>query len=151
MKAKTSLIMQVTQFLTVCRAYNLAEALHISSPLRSPSPAKRRASSIPSRAHGHHHGPTTNHDQVTYDHPLPRPLAHSHEGPVPSAAALAARPHSPRAPTYAEADQARQTSRKDRTKQVQYLTMGMAQSVIIPTVLCHLTDQSNDRQPHRVL
>src|SRR5262249_6263007 len=34
----------LAQFLTLCRASNLAEALRISSPLHSPSPAKRRAS-----------------------------------------------------------------------------------------------------------
>ena len=43
---------------------------------------------------------TTNHYQVTYDHPLPRPLAQSREGPVPSAAALAVRPHSPPTPQH---------------------------------------------------
>jgi|SRR6266567_1721192 len=38
-------------------------------------------------------------------------------------------------PASAEADQPRYTSRKDRTKQVQYVPMGMAHSVIVPTVL----------------
>ena len=48
------------QFLTRCSASTLAEKLTTCSPLQSPSPAKTRTSSRPSRAHGHHLRPSTN-------------------------------------------------------------------------------------------
>src|SRR5712691_5801251 len=41
----------VAQFLTLCRASNLAEARRLSSPFESPSHEKRRASTMPPRAH----------------------------------------------------------------------------------------------------
>ena len=47
------------QWLTRCRASHLAEAQRLSSALLRPSPAKRRASSRSSRAHGHHLRPST--------------------------------------------------------------------------------------------
>src|SRR5207248_1686954 len=44
----------------LCSASNLAEARRVPSLWQDPSPAKTRASSIPARAHGHHHQPSTN-------------------------------------------------------------------------------------------
>src|SRR6266704_5219093 len=41
-----------------CRALNLAKARRPSSPLQGSSPAKTRASSRPSLAHGHHLRPS---------------------------------------------------------------------------------------------
>jgi energy-coupling factor transporter ATP-binding protein EcfA2 len=48
------------QFLTLCSASNLAGARRISSPWQGSSPAKTRASSMPSRAHGPHLRRSTN-------------------------------------------------------------------------------------------
>src|SRR5215475_10917288 len=42
----------VAHFLSVCRAYNLAEARGIASPVQGASPALTSAASRPSRAHG---------------------------------------------------------------------------------------------------
>ena len=53
-------VSRFAQFITVCSAYNLAEARHISSPVQGSSPAKTWASSRTSRAHGHHLRPSTN-------------------------------------------------------------------------------------------
>jgi hypothetical protein len=50
----------VAQFLTLCSASTLAEALRLSLPLQSLSPAKRRASSMSPRAYVHHRRPSTN-------------------------------------------------------------------------------------------
>src|SRR2546426_2507203 len=49
----------VAQFITLCSASNLAGTRRISSPWQGSSPAKTRASSRPSRAHGHHLRPST--------------------------------------------------------------------------------------------
>jgi len=51
--------MEVAQFLSVCRADNLAEARDIASPMQGASPAKTSASSRPSRVHGPHLRPAT--------------------------------------------------------------------------------------------
>jgi hypothetical protein len=48
------LITDLAQYLTLCRAYNLAEARRLASPVHSPSRAKRRASSRPPRVHVPH-------------------------------------------------------------------------------------------------
>jgi hypothetical protein len=48
------LITDLAQCLTRCRAYNLAEARRLASPVHSPSRAKRRASSRPPRVHVPH-------------------------------------------------------------------------------------------------
>src|SRR6266446_8492988 len=56
----TSLLTGNALFLTLCSASNLAEALRISSLLQGPSPAKRRAASMPPRTHGHDLQPSTN-------------------------------------------------------------------------------------------
>ena len=50
----------VAQFLTLCRAYNLAEAPCLFSPGQGASPTKMRASSKPSRAHRPHRQFSTN-------------------------------------------------------------------------------------------
>jgi hypothetical protein len=47
-------------FLTLCRASNLRAARRIPSPWQGAAPAKTRASSRPSGAHGHHLRPATN-------------------------------------------------------------------------------------------
>src|SRR5262249_56834536 len=58
-------ISEVAQFITVCGASNLVEARCISSPLQGSSPAKTRAFSRPSRAHGHHLRPSTNCEKLS--------------------------------------------------------------------------------------
>jgi hypothetical protein len=50
----------VAQFIRLCSTSNLAEARCISSPWQGASPAKTRAASRPSRAHGYHLRPSTN-------------------------------------------------------------------------------------------
>ena len=51
---------RVAQFITLCSAYNLAEARCISCPLLGSSLAKTQTFSRPSRAHGHPLRPSTN-------------------------------------------------------------------------------------------
>src|SRR5216683_6818906 len=51
---------QFAQFLTLCSAYNLEEARRVSSLWHGASPAKTRASSMPSCAHGLHLRRSTN-------------------------------------------------------------------------------------------
>jgi hypothetical protein len=53
-------VTRFAQFIILCSASNLAEVRCISSPRQSASPAKTRASSGLSRAHGHHLRPSTN-------------------------------------------------------------------------------------------
>ena len=58
-------ITSVAQCLTPCSAYNLAGIRRISSPMQGLWPAQTRASSRPSRAHGHHFRPSTNCDRLS--------------------------------------------------------------------------------------
>jgi hypothetical protein len=56
---------EVAQFLTLCRASHLAEARRLSAPWQGASPAQTRASSRPSRAHGHHLRPSTHCEKLS--------------------------------------------------------------------------------------
>ena len=58
-------VFDFTQFLTLCRAENPAEARYLSAPLQGSSPAKTRTSSRPSRAHGHHLRPSPNCEKLS--------------------------------------------------------------------------------------
>ena len=53
------------QFITHCSASTLTEKRTIFSPCQSPSPAKTRPPSRPSRARGHHFRPSTNCEKLS--------------------------------------------------------------------------------------
>jgi hypothetical protein len=58
---------RVAQFITICSASNLAEALSMSSPFQSPLRAQRRASLMATHSSGPHLRPPTNSEKLS-DH-----------------------------------------------------------------------------------
>src|SRR5262245_46327868 len=55
----------VAQLLPLCRASHLAEARRLAAPWQGAPSAKTRASSSPSRAHGHYLRPSTNYEKLS--------------------------------------------------------------------------------------